>query len=99
MRAWAQGRIRVDSMASQPLKQVRLFGIDFQVTQLYLGLGPRQPELSLKGARFVILVSQSHCLLARARKNRAEGTTHSLVGPDSHSAAHTKHRIHHAASR
>jgi len=61
VRRRAQRRIGVNDARRETLKQVRLLGVDLEVTHLDLGFGPGETQLTFEDVWVVILVGECDC--------------------------------------
>ena len=71
-----QRRIGVEHVAGETLKEAGLLGVDAEIAQLHLRLGPRQRGRAVEGGRVLVLVDQVQHLAAGRRDDRPERDAH-----------------------
>src|SRR5437016_975733 len=97
MRTRAQGRIGVKNAAGQPLKKMRLVGIEMKVVHLDLRARPGQTRFALEDPRVTIFVGEPDGLLPRSGNAGRENNLRGFIGLQANPAAQTKYRIKHRA--
>src|SRR6266542_856536 len=95
MRPRPQGWFGVDYPFCEPLKEMRILGVDTQMAHLDLSFGPGQSRFAFEDARVVILVRQHHRLLSRVGDRGAKSDAGSLVRLDAYPATQAEDGIEH----
>jgi hypothetical protein len=97
IRGRPQGPLRIEDVAGNTLKQVRLVRLDAEMMQLHPRLGPRQGGRAVEGRGVVILVGERDRLVTRGRHDRGEQDADGLERTDPHAAPKTDDRVEHRA--
>src|SRR5271156_4377629 len=85
-------------MTGQTLEEVGFVGIDAEMVELHLRLGPREGESAFKGRRVVMFVGQVERFAARRRDQGPERDPRRGPWRQPDAAAKTENRIEHGSS-
>ena len=99
MRPWAQRRIRVEDAPGESLKEMRLVGIDVQMTHLHLGARPCQTRLTFEDIRVAIFFSERDRVVARLCYAGGENDVRGFVRQQTNPATQAENWIEHGAHR
>src|SRR5439155_9825554 len=99
MRARSQRRVGIKDAAGEPLKKMRLVGIEMKMVHLDLCARPGQTRFALEDARVAIFFRQRYGLLARRSDAGSENNLRGLVRLQANPASQTKYRIEHRTDR
>ncbi|MCY1390258.1 hypothetical protein D9M71_50740 [compost metagenome] len=96
-RRGAETHIGIQQRCGQALVVRRFLGLDIEIAQLHLGLGPGQGLGTLEGIALVVLVDQREQFVPRTGHQRPERGAHHLAGRYPHALAQAEDRVEYRA--